>query len=435
MNKNYKRLIIIFLILFSIGSFFAHQVRAPKRNYSDFHTFYTTGKRILNHQNIYVIKDRETSEFRYAPVFAVAMSGLALINEGKADAIWYLINFFLLIMALFYLKKLVTLQEIDQKSVFILYLVSILGVIRIAFHNLNSGQSNILMFSCMVIGLYYISKKRELLGAVIFAFSIMVKYTPLIFIPYFLLRKKFKLSLYIISAVSFYMLAPSLFIGFKTNLEYLKGLIPFLTNSTILDQITILSGKNQSLLSAVYRSFTPCILYFHAPPMPFQSWNVNSAVIKIVFAVFALILYSLVLIPAKKINLNPRTNYTKTNAKYAIGAGVNKDTPMHYNIDYALLSICSVLFNMNAWLHAFILLSVPYFVIVYYLIRNNFKDRTVLILLVISYLLNLFTTQSVVGKTLMYKIYFYSPMTLSALITFIALLKIKFSTPPSAEFR
>lgn len=416
MDKNYKPLIIISLILFSIGSFFAHQVRAPQRNYSDFHCFYTSGKRILNHENIYVIKDRETSEFRYAPVFAVAMSGLALMNEGTADAIWYLINFFLVILTLFYLKKLVTLQEIGSKSVFILYLVSILGVIRIAFHNLNSGQSNILMFSSMVIGLYYIHKKRELLGAIIFAFSIMVKYTPLIFIPYFLLKKKFKLSLYIISAFFVYLFLPSLFIGLKTNIEYIKGLIPFLTNSTILDQITILTGKNQSLLSAVYRSFTPCILYFHAPPMPFQSWNVNPAIIKMVFAASALILYLLVLIPAKKISLN-------------------KNAPMYYNIDYALLLICSVLFNMNAWLHAFILLSMGYFVIVYYLIRNIFKDRLVLVLLIISYALNLFTTQSVVGKTLMYKIYFYSPMTLSALVTFIALLKIKFLTPPSAESR
>lgn len=410
LKKNFKLLLIILLTLFSAGSFLAHQIRAPQRNYSDFHCFYTAGKRILNHQNIYVIKDRETSEFRYAPIFAVAMSGLALMNEGKADAIWFLINLFLFILALFYLKKLVTLQEIDQKSVFILYLVSILGIIRIAFHNLNSGQSNILMFSSMVIGLYYIGKKRELLGAVIFAFSILVKYTPLIFIPYFLLRKKFKLSLYIISAVSFYLLLPSLFIGFKTNLEYLKGLIPFLTNSTILDQITILTGKNQSLLSAVYRSFTPCILYFYAPPMPFQSWNVNSAVIKIVFSAFTLILYLSVLIPAKKINFN-------------------KDAPMYYNTDYALLFICAVLFNMNAWLHAFILLSMACFVIVYYLIRNNFKDRIVFFMLIVSYILNLFTTQAVLGKTLMFKIYFYSPMTLSALIIFTALLKIKFSTP------
>ncbi|MEK6728359.1 MAG: glycosyltransferase family 87 protein [Candidatus Omnitrophota bacterium] len=416
LNKSFKLLLIIFLILFSVGSFFAHQIRAPQRNYSDFHCFYTAGKRILNHKNIYVIKDRETSEFRYAPIFALMMSGLALMNERKADTAWYLINYFLFILALFYLKKLVTLQEIGSKSVFILYLVSIIGVIRIAFHNLNSGQSNILMFASMVIGLYYIHKKRELLGAIIFAFSIMVKYTPLIFIPYFLLRKKFKLSLYIISAFFVYLFLPSLFIGLKTNLEYIKGLIPFLANSTILDQITILTGKNQSLLSAVYRSFTPCILYFHAPPMPFQSWNVNPAVIKILFTASALILYLLVLIPVKKINLN-------------------KHAPMYYNIDCALMMTCAALFNMNAWVHAFILLSMAYFVIVYHLIRNNFKDRIVFFLLIVSYILNLFTTQAILGKTLMYKAYFYSPMTLSALLTFIALLKIKFSTPLKEGFR
>lgn len=407
LNKNLKLSLVILLIMFSIGSFFAHQIRAPQRNYSDFHCFYTAGKRILNQENIYVIKDRETSEFRYAPVFAVIMSGFALINEGMADTIWYLINFILLIITFIYLKKSVSLQTLDLRSEFILYAVSILGVIRIAFHNLNSGQSNILMFSSMVIGLYYISKKREFLGAMIFAFSIMVKYTPLIFIPYFLIRKKIKLSLVIILAIIFYLLLPSIFIGFNRNLEYIKGLMPFLTNSTILDQITILTEKNQSLLSAVYRSFTYCVAYFHAPPMPFQSWNVGPAVIKTVFSNLSLILYSLVLFPPNK-------------------KGLNKNKQMYYNIDYALLMICCALFNMNAWLHAFIMLSMAYFVIIYYLIKNNFKDSPVFILLIISYALNLLTTPSLLGKVLTHKIYFYSPITISALIAFAALLKIKF---------
>lgn len=406
-DKNYKLALIILFILFSAGSFFAHKMRAPKRNFSDFHCFYTAGKRILNHENIYVIKDTEASEFRYAPIFALMMSGLALMNERRADTLWYLINFFLLIVSIFYLKKLAAIEKLSPKSIFILYLISIVGIIRIAFHNLNSGQSNILMFSSVIIGLYYIHKKDEFLGALIFAFSIMVKYTPLIFIPYFLIRRKYKLSLFITLSIFFYLLLPSLFIGFKENLEYLKGLLPFMANSTILDQITILTGKNQSLLSAVYRSFTPCILYFHSPPMPFQSWNVSPGIIKMIFAASALGLYLLVLIPPKKINFN-------------------KVKQMYYNVDYALLLILSVLFNMNAWVHAFILLAMAYFVAVYYLIRNNFKDTPVLILLIASYALNLFTTQSVLGKSLMYKIYFYSPMTISALLAFIALLKIKF---------
>ena len=106
MNKKFRLLLVIFLILFSVGSFFAHQMRAPQRNYSDFHCFYTAGKRILNNQNIYVIQDKETSEFRYAPVFAVIMSAFALINEGAADTIWYLINYFLLIISFIYLRNI-----------------------------------------------------------------------------------------------------------------------------------------------------------------------------------------------------------------------------------------------------------------------------------------------------------------------------------------
>lgn len=406
-HNKYRFLTACFIAVAFAGSFSAHKSRAPKRNYSDFHCFYTAGKRILAQENIYVLRDKEAAEFRYTPLFAVLMSSLALIDEGTADTLWYLLNFSLLILSFTLLGRLIITQELGAKKSLILYALTTLAVARFIFYNLDTGQSNILMMSSIITGLYLVSRKKIIAGGAIFAFSVMVKYTPLIFIPYFILRKKVKLSLIIISFILFYLIIPSLFIGFKLNLTYIKDLMPFLTQSTILDQMTILDPKNQSLLSFFHRIFTNCILYFYAPPMPFHFLNLKGAYINFIFALSAAAVYSLALYGRKK-------NYSNNHENV-------------YNIDYAMLLICVALFNLNAWAHHYILLAMAYFMLIYYLIRVRFKDRGVLILVLSSYLLNMLTIKSIFGKTLAYKLHFYSPFTISAMVLFFALLKIKSS--------
>lgn len=400
--KKYKILIFTLIIAAFIGSFCAHKYRAPKRRYSDFHCFYTAGERLSRGENIYVLRDQEVAEFRYAPLFALLMSAVAVLNEDTADTVWYIINFSLLIISLMLLKKLVIPENLGFKPLLIIYALLLLGIFRFIQYNFDSGQSNILMLFSILLGLYYIMRGKEFLGGFILAFSVMIKYTPLIFIPYFILRRRLKLSAVIISSLAIYLILPALFIGFKNNFLYLKTLIPFLSQSTILDQMTILDPKNQSLFSFVHRIFTDCIAYFYAPRMPFQhlGWSENS--INWIFALSATTIYALIFIRAK---INRRLNEV---------------------IDYAQLSLCVALFNLNAWMHNYIFMSLAYFIIVYYLVRLRGKDAVVLILWLVSYLLNIITINPILGKTLSYKLQFYSPFTVSALITFLALLKIKF---------
>lgn len=173
-----------------IGFYCTHKYRVPKRRYADFHCFYTSGKRLLNHEDIYVIRDETIAEFRYTPIFAVLMSGLALMSEDNADSVWFIINFCLLILSFALLKKLIVQERLDFKTNLIIYGLTTAGMIRLIIHNFDSGQSNILMFFSIIAGLYYIFKKRGWAGGALLAFSVMIKYTPLLFIPYFIVRKK-----------------------------------------------------------------------------------------------------------------------------------------------------------------------------------------------------------------------------------------------------
>ena len=404
-KKSRFLIIVLLLILACAGSLSAHKLRALKRNYADFHCYYLAGGRMLHRENIYVPRDTRAAEFRYAPIFGLIMSAFALTNEDTADTLWYLINFCLLIISFLLLKKMVIPETLSFKTGLLLYILLILGTLRLILHNFDSGQVNIIILGSTLGGLYLMRQKREALGSAIFAFSCLIKYTPLIFIPYFIFRRKFKLSLMITGFILIYLALPALCLGPKADIVYLRNLYAILTQSTILEPMTILDPKNQSLLSMWQRFFTPCIAYFHAPPMPLQALRLNPGQITSISIISAIILYGLILYFPKR----------------------REGEAFCENIDYALLLICVILFNLNAWMHNYLLLSLGYFILLYYLLKKHFRDKVIGGLLLLSFLLNLITLKPILGKIWAYKINFYSPFTLSALLTFVALLKIKFS--------
>lgn len=407
-NLPRRALFAALVIAAFLGIFLSHQARAQKRNYSDFHCYYLAGERFLQKQNIYVIKDTQAAEFRYAPVFAMLVSGFALLPERAADSLWLALNFLLLVISFLLLGKLARLDGLGNRKRWLIYGLTLALVARFILNTLDSGQVNILIFWAIIYGVYFISLRKNSAGAALIAFACLIKYTPLLFIPYFLIRKKPKTALLVILFIALYLLLPALSVGLKTNFAYLKGLIPQLTSSTILEPMTILDPKNQSLYSAIQRIFTNCIMYFYAPVMPFQNLHLSPPAIKSIYlALCAMLLAAIAFLPKK-------LSRQKINQQIL-------------NIDYAMLLICIVLFNLNAWMHNYMLLAFGYFIILKFIANNGRKAWGMILLLLISFALNLITLKSITNKTLAYKLHFYSPMALSALIVFVGLLKIKFN--------
>ncbi|MFA5089402.1 MAG: glycosyltransferase family 87 protein [Candidatus Omnitrophota bacterium] len=410
-KANKKAVIFIVLFVFFLGAFFAHKSRAPKRGYSDFHCYYTAGKRILAGDNIYVIKDSQVAEFRYSPLFAVIMSGLAILDEDSADSLWFTLNYLLLAVTFFFAFKLAGFFELSAGNKALFSLLALLGAGRFIFHNFDTGQANILMLASLICGLNYAKENKCLPAASLMALAVMIKYTPVIFLPYFILRKRIKLAVFFAIFIAVYLLLPAVCIGLENNASYIKNMFSFLTQSSILEKTTLLDPKNQSLLSLVHRacSYYTMLGHYSIPPMPFKI-NLSDSAINMIFSVFALIMYLSILWKPKRSQFNAA-----------------KDHSFYENIDYSLLFICVILFNLNAWIHNYIFLLLPYLILIFYLIKTRFSDPIALGILLCSYLLNSLTLKACLGKAISYKAHFYSPHTFAALILFFLLLRIKFS--------
>jgi hypothetical protein len=244
----------------------------------------------------------------------------------------------------------------------------------------------------LVLGLFLLSLGKDWSSAFLIGFSVMIKYVPFLFVLYFLLKRKFRIGALILLSMAFYCLIPAVFIGFKTNLLYLKEWFPYIT-STSLDRGSMITTKNHSLWTLPLRLFP----------------NINSFNAKLITVALFVILMSFIVFKGR--------NNHKEEGKICI----------FYNcLDYAMVFILIPLFNPNGWLHNFVILVFPYMVTVYYLCVNGFKDKTVLFLVFFSFILSSAGSLSLVGKNVQTILEYYFLVPTGALVLFAALVKIKF---------
>lgn len=375
-----------------ISLFFRYASRAPKRNYCDFRVYYNTAQRFLAKENIYSRPDESITPFKYSPVFALITSPLAYVSQKQASLIFFTINFILLIGLCVLSKKMIVTSKLAVWQLFAFYFFPLLFSSRFIFSVLDSGQITIMIFALLIFGIYLLEKKKDIAASALFALAVMFKYTAIIFLPYFLIRKKIKASLGMVFFILFYCLMPAIYTGISANLQYLKSWLPFIAE-TSLDKGSWYDSKNQSLYSMVLRLFSADSPCKHFAQLTFYQALFVSGII-------GALIYLFIIIKKKE-----------------------RETK---NIDYALLLLCLALFNPNAWLANFVFFIFAYMAIIYHLISTRFKNKAVLIFTILSFISSSWAAESVVGDKLQNFFESLSTVTLASLILCGILLYLKF---------
>lgn len=397
-----KRFIIFSIItIIFIALFFRYAYRAPKRHYCDFRVYYNTAQRFLAKENIYSRPDRSITPFKYSAVFALITSPLALVSQKQASLIFFSINFLLLILISVLSKKMIVKRDLTWPQAFMIYFFPLFFTSRFIFSVLDSGQVTIMIFALIITGLYLLQKKKDILAAGLFALSVMFKYTSIIFLPYFLIRRKIKLSISMVLFMLFYCFLPAAYVGVNTNSQYLKNWLPFISE-TSLDKGSWYDSKNQSLYSFILRMFSK-----DSPFNPIAQLTFSQALI--ISAAIGMLIYLLIVVRRK-----------------------NKETEL---IDYSLLFLCMALFNPNAWLANFVFFIFAYMIIIYHLLNVKFKNKTTLIFMILSFILSSWAAQSVVGDSLQKFFEALSTVTIAAIILTGILLRLKFLNTDFTDFK
>jgi len=394
MRIDRRYIVSIIIATIFIGMFVRYLYRAPKRHYCDFRVYYATAQRFIDKEDIYARPDESITPFKYSPMFAMLVSSLSFFSQKAASLIFFTINFILLVVICMFSERLIVDDKISFKKKILLYVLPIIFTSRFILQVLDSGQVNIMIFALVILGLYYFEKKKDIVGAAFIGLSVMFKYMPVVFIPYFLLRKKLRIVGFILVFIILYCLIPAAYVGVDREIEYVKNWLPFITK-TSLDEGSWYDYKNQSLYSFVLRYFTAASFYRVSVA------NLTFRQGLLVAFIIGAIIYSLIIFPQRRYNI-------------------------HSPIDYSLLFICMALFNPNAWMANFVIFIFVYMTILYYLLKFNFKDRFTSVLVFLSFALASWGSESLVGNNLENLLEELSSVTMAALVLLFILFRLKF---------
>lgn len=379
--------------------FVRHATRAPHKHFCDFRVYFTAAERFLGRQDIYSqdvrsADGRELTPFKYSPFFALVLSPLVPFGIGGASLIFFTINFLSIGLLLYFIARL------DDSGSAItspwVFLFPILFTYRFALGALDSGQAAPMMLALIAGALLADEKDKPVLAGALLALSVVFKYMGVIFVPYLLIRRRYRAAFWTGFFLLVFCLLPAVWLGWNREMSFLREWLPSISANS-LDRGSWIDYKNQSLYSLVLRSFMVNSSYSHElRGLPLLSFN--SALWSSVF--LAAMFYLLMIIP-----------------------GRNKDKRW----DIALLFAGLALFNPNAWSFNYLALVGTVTVLIKYVVQEHRGDDIVLGSLVISFILMNMGSESLVGDALQRLSQIYSSEAVGALVLVGALFYLKFS--------
>lgn len=225
---------MIVLVLFSAitGSFFLFQM---SEKMVDFSVNYEAGKHLRWGETLYRVED-EHYMFKYLPFAAVIYLPLSYLDPAAAKGIWYFIMAASIVGILYLSKKL--LPEIDVKP-WLLFSTTFLILGRFFIRELYLGQINavVTLLMLLMLSLQKSDQKsrpkcRQVWSGMFWGFAVLLKPYAVIFLPYFLVKKKWIVLASGAALLLIGFFVPILYYGFEGNLIVFKEWVNTLSQST-----------------------------------------------------------------------------------------------------------------------------------------------------------------------------------------------------------
>jgi len=185
---------------------------------SDFGVYYRGGQRILRGETLYRLSDG-ILPYKYSPTAAVFFFVLTFLPYGIAKFIWYFSQIFILFLVL---SMSYDLLPSKQKKKAAVLLLSFLVLLKFVAREIELGQVNIFIIFLLLLMVKSLLEREEVRGGVLWGFSLYFKPYALVFLPYFLLKKRIKLVTSGMGMLILGFILPAIFYGFKQNLQVIK---------------------------------------------------------------------------------------------------------------------------------------------------------------------------------------------------------------------
>jgi glycosyl transferase family 87 len=191
------------------------------RNLIDFPVYYAAGRSLIaGRADLYApdFARGAVMDFRYPPFFLVAFLPLWLLPYSAAAYVWYLFSLVQIGICVCALRR--SLGGGLNRGV---WLVSLLGAGQYFIMVLHYGNAHLLSTSLLFAAAYFVLRRRTLPAAFLLAASITMKLTPILFVPYLAVKRRWKEVGLIAAFLVMLNLLPAFYFGFGPNLGLLKS--------------------------------------------------------------------------------------------------------------------------------------------------------------------------------------------------------------------
>ena len=191
------------------------------RNLIDFPVYYSAGQSLINGRTDLYSPDfaqGRVMDYRYPPFFLLAFVPLWLLPYKVAAYVWYLTAILQITGCVFILNR----QTDFNQSAKAAWLIIFLAVGQYFVMILHYGNAHLLAVFLLFVSFYFVIRRKNWVAAIAMALAITIKLTPILILPYFALKRRWKFLSLVAALLIAINIAPAAYFGFAKNAQLLK---------------------------------------------------------------------------------------------------------------------------------------------------------------------------------------------------------------------
>jgi hypothetical protein len=343
LNKNTFFIVRFFLILLLIPSALLILKPLTYGNYPDFYYYYFATETLLNRGNPYIetittaILPFSPLLYAYPPQSFFLFLPLSLVPFTVAGTVFVMLSTLSFVLSIIILFKIFSLKPLSGLGILLIILAFNFFPAKFT---LGMGQVNNFVLMLVVLFIYFLVNKRQVLSGLFLSLAVLIKVSPVVLFAYIIYCKKWKIILTALTFGIIISFITYLFVGQEVFLYYFLKTLPKLMGAWPGDYY------NQSLSGFILRSGGNADIF---------------PLLRTIITLF-LVLISLLFIWV----------YSKNNKQNLLGINI--------------LIILSLIISSYSWQHHFVWALIP-LVITFFTVKNNNLGISYYLILILSYLL------------------------------------------------
>jgi len=191
------------------------------RHLIDFPVYYAAGQSLIGGRNDLYSPDfalGTVMDYRYPPLFLVMLYPLWLMPYAVAAYVWFVLSVLEIVGCFLLVARVFPALQQSTKS----WLIVFLSVAQYFVMVLHYGNVHLPIILLSFASFYFFLLRRDVAAGALLALAITIKLTPILLLPYFALKRRWKLLSAVCILTVIFNIVPSLYFGFTRNTELLR---------------------------------------------------------------------------------------------------------------------------------------------------------------------------------------------------------------------